>query len=490
MSITRRIVTRAVSLVVVGSLVGPAMVGCASNGGTVDSTSPKRLQVLLDYSPTLSDADALLYLASNPAVELLAITLPGTGEADCEPGTRTTRALLTIADNSDVPVGCGRNTPLIGDRDWPEEWRNEVNRWGAEMLPMVDPQPVRDAEQLLSDTLNAATTPITVVAVGPLTNLGVVLAAHPELAGRIERIVIMGGAVTVPGNVEASTAAEWNIYIDPEAARLVLASGVPVTFVPLDATNHLPWTERLLRRLATLDRPAARTVHQMATSRPTLDGFYLWDELAAMTAINPALVTTQSMTVTIDDDGAIVRDPDGVAVAVAINADADAASQEFLRTLNGGTLPDVGPLTVAELDYMMTMAGIDSRSNATIAHVYDTVARTEGGPHAVAAAFVNEFIAAIAALVADLDRVMPPPPLLEAHATYVKLLTQFVASKEALLAGVAEAEGTDFGQLISDATTRTELGDIFDQARDACQVLEDYSFLHDGPRPCSSAAQL
>ncbi|MDO8363673.1 MAG: nucleoside hydrolase [Actinomycetota bacterium] len=489
MSITRGIVTRAWSLVVASSLLSPAIVGCASNGDTVDPASPKRLRVLLDYSPTLSDAGALLYLASNPAVDLLAVTLPGTGEADCEPGTRTTRALLAVADRIDVPVGCGRNTPLIGDRDWPEEWRSEVNDWGTEMLPAVEPEPVRDAEQLLTDTLVAATTPITLVTVGPLTNLGVVLAAHPELAGQIERIVIMGGAVTVPGNVEASPAAEWNIYIDPESARRVLASGVPVTFVPLDATNHLPWTERLLRRLATLDGPAARTVHQMATSRPTLAGFYLWDELAAMTAVNPDLVISQTMTVRIDDNGAIVRDPDGVAVAVAVNADADAAAQEFLRMLNGGTLPDVVPLTPAELDYMVTLAGIDSRSNATLAHAYDTVSRAEGDPHAVAAAFVAEVFAAIAALVADLERLEPPPSLGEAHADYVKLLTQFVASKEDLLAAVAEADGTDFDELMADATTRASLGDIFEQARHACQVLEDYSFLHDGPRPCSSAAQ-
>jgi pyrimidine-specific ribonucleoside hydrolase len=488
MSIARGIVSRAWSVVVAGSMISPVIAGCASNGDTAESASPKQLQVLLDYSPTLSDAGALLYLASNPAVELLAVTLPGTGEADCEPGTSTTRALLTSADNSDVPVGCGRDTPLIGDRDWPEEWRTEVNRWGAEMLPAVDPEPLRDAEQLLTDTLDAATTPITLVAVGPLTNLGVVLAARPELTGRIERIVIMGGAVTVPGNVETSPAAEWNIFIDPEAARRVIASGIPVTFVPLDATNHLPWTERLLRRLGNLDGSAARIVHQMATSRPTLDGFYLWDELAAMTAIDPDLVTTQSMTVRIDDDGAILRDADGVAVAVAVNADADAASAEFLRTLNGGTLPDVVPLTDAELDYMMSMAAIDSRSNATLAHVYDTVGRAEGDLHVVAAAFVNEFVAAIAALVTALDGLEPPPSLSDAHADYVKLLAQFVAGKEDLLAAVAEAGGTDLDQLMADAADRVSLGHIFDQARDACQVLEDYSFLHDGPRPCSAAA--
>lgn len=489
MSICSRTFSPAWSVVVIVSLFNPVIAACTSNDDKANSAPTKRLQVLLDYSPTLSDAGALLYLASNPLVELIAVTLPGTGEADCEPGTRTTRALLTIAGIGDVPVGCGRNTPLIGDRDWPEEWRTEVNRWGTEMMPAVDPEPVRDAEQLLTDTLTEASTPVTLVAVGPLTNLGVVLAAHPELARRIERIVIMGGAVTVAGNVEASPAAEWNIYIDPEAARRVLASGVPVTLVPLDATNHIPWTERLLRRLGTLDRPAARTVHQMATSRPTLDGFYLWDELAAMAAVDADLVTIESMTVRIDDDGAIVRDPDGVAVAVAVNADADAASQEFLRTLNNGTLPAVVPLTAAELDYMMSMAAIDSRANANIAHAYDTVSLSGGDLRIMGATFVNEFVAAIAALVADLDNLKPPPSLSEAHADYVEPLSQFVASKADLLAAVAEADGTNFEQLMADATTRASLADIFDQARSACQVLEDYSFLHDGPRPCSSASQ-
>jgi hypothetical protein len=106
----------------------------------------------------------------------------------------------------------------------------------------------------------------------------------------------------------------------------------------------------------------------------------------------------------------------------------------------------------------------------------------------VAAAFVNEFVAAIAALVTALDGLEPPPSLSDAHADYVKLLTQFVAGKEDLLAAVAEAGGTDLDQLMADAADRVSLGHIFDQARDACQVLEDYSFLHDGPRPCSAAA--
>lgn len=477
------------SIGVAGLLLTPLMAGCDSDDNSAASASTDRTQILLDYSPTLSDAGALLYLASNPAVELVAVTLPGTGEADCEPGSRTTRALLAIADQADVPVGCGRNAPMVGDRDWPEEWRTEVNQWGDEMLPAVELKPLNDAEQLLIDTLNEAKTPITVVAVGPLTNLGVVLKDRPELVSRIERIVIMGGAVTVPGNVEAAPTAEWNIYIDPESARRVLASGVPVTFVPLDATNHLPWTERLLRRLATLDGPAAHTVHQMAASRPSLEGFYLWDELAAMAAIEPGLITTESMTVTVDDDGAILRDPGGVAVDVAVNADAGAAQQEFLRTLNGGTLPEVVPLTAAELDYMVTMGAIDSTMNAALSDTFSSVAPNDPDPHAAVATFIDGFVAAVSAMVADLEGVKPPSSLKNAHADYVAALIEFVASEDKLLAAVAESNGTDVDQVMADVTDRFSFEASLDGARLACQVLEDYSFLHDGPRPCSSAAQ-
>ena len=173
-----------------------AIAGCANDGPSVSSETASRVRVVLDYSPTLSDAGALLYLASNPAVDLVAVTLPGTGEADCEPGVRTTRSLLAIAGHPNVPVGCGRNTPLVGSRDWPDEWRTEVNRWGADMLPPVAEQPAVDAGQLLVDTLTASTAPITIVAVAPMTNLGVVLAEHPGLANRVDRIVIMGGALS------------------------------------------------------------------------------------------------------------------------------------------------------------------------------------------------------------------------------------------------------------------------------------------------------
>lgn len=190
--------TRALVLGATLVLVGAS---CTSDDRPQASPSSTRVRVVLDHSPTLSDAGALLYLASNPEVELLAVTLAGTGESDCDVGVRTTRSLLAIAGRPNVPVGCGRDAPLAGHRDWPEAWRAEVNRWGDQMLPPVDALPALDAETLLVDTLTHTSTPVTIVAVAPLTNLGVVLPAHPEFAHMVDRIVIMGGAVAVPGNV-------------------------------------------------------------------------------------------------------------------------------------------------------------------------------------------------------------------------------------------------------------------------------------------------
>ncbi|MCE9623221.1 MAG: nucleoside hydrolase [Actinomycetia bacterium] len=457
---------------------------CSSDDGGDDAgTVAPRLQVVLDYSPTLSDAGALLYLASNPVVDLLAVTLPGTGEADCEPGVRITRALLTVAGAADVPIGCGRNTPLVGDRDWPDEWRAASNSFAEGLLPTVAPAPVADAEQLLGDTLRAATEPVTLVAVGPLTNLGVVLGDDPELADHLARVVIMGGALAVPGNVEAAPTAEWNIYVDPEAARRVIAAGAPVTFVALDATNYLAWNDRLLARLGALKTAASDLEHEVAASTE-LDGFYLWDELAAMTAVDPTLVTTESVVVRIDDDGALVRDVAGLTVDVAIGANTDRAQDEFVSGLNGGTVPRATSLTAAELDYFVAVGGADSDAGVSMSRVFDSSNDPEADAHLQAATFINGFLDAVNALATELRAVSVPSALATAHDEYVASLDKVVAHRSEALALIAASDGSTVDEILHEVQL-SELADDFNRVGAACQVLVDYSFLREGPRPCS-----
>ena len=136
---------------------------------------------------------------------------------------------------------------------------------------------------------------MTIVALGPLTNLAEALLATPSLADKIARIVIMGGTLRVAGNIREvnprieNSFAEWNIFCDPYAADVVFQSGAPITLVPLDATNQAPLSDAFVQRLASGPAtPASQFVlRAIRRIQPMLRGqmFYLWDPLAAVVAV-------------------------------------------------------------------------------------------------------------------------------------------------------------------------------------------------------------
>jgi inosine-uridine nucleoside N-ribohydrolase len=128
------------------------------------------------------------------------------------------------------------------------EWRASANRaYGLQLPEGGEPSPL-SALQLIAKVLMGSSDKVSVVAVGPLTNVAEALQAHAEIADKIDTIYVMGGAVEVNGNVGGSGAgidnrhAEWNIYVDPTAANIVFESGLPMTLVPLDATKDVPVT--------------------------------------------------------------------------------------------------------------------------------------------------------------------------------------------------------------------------------------------------------
>jgi hypothetical protein len=298
----------------------------------------------------------------------------------------------------------------------------------------------------------------------------------------------MGGAVEVAGNVDVAPAAEWNLYIDPEADRRVLNSSIPVTLVPLDATNGVPWTDRLLSRLAELDAAPAQAVHEMAASRETLTGFYLWDELAAVATARPDVVTVDDRTVAIDDEGAVVSDPDGTTISVAIGADADAAMEEFLRTLNGGTLPDLSPLTADQRSYLIDMNGADGRFGGAAGQVYTAVERSSLGPRRTAEVFVDGFFAAIERYAVELGELSPPAALGAAHTDYLEALNQVLDAEAQVADALATANGATADELLGDATGDTPLPGLFERAGSICRTIQDFAYLHEGPRPCTSTS--
>lgn len=254
------------------------------------------IPLIFDTDLAQDDYIALLYLLQHPAVELKAITVSGTGEAHCTPGVSNVLSVLEQVQAPAIPISCGRETPLEGSHEFPAAWRAGVDAFFGIQLAASQRQPATlPASDLIESILRDSSEPVTIVAVGPLTNLGELLQDHPEAIGKIANIYIMGGAVSTAGNVWLKdtkySQAEWNIYIDPHAANLVFQSGVPITLVPLDVTNFVPVERSFKRRLANAAiTPAAHLTSQLLdTLSPSAGPFFFWDSLAAAISTDRSL---------------------------------------------------------------------------------------------------------------------------------------------------------------------------------------------------------
>lgn len=262
------------------------------------------MDLLIDTDPGIDDALALILALRSPEVNVRGITTVH-GNVPVEQGTRNAMRVLDLAGRGDVPVASGAAVPLL------RELRTAELVHGSDGLADLvtaevdaDPQPVAGPEFLVR-TVTEAPEPPTIVTLGPLTNLAIALAFAPHLAERIAQVVVMGGAVRSEGN--ATPAAEFNILCDPEAAAIVLRSGVPLTLVPLDVTMRAvfpgEWSERLEGSGDPVERFAGGLgahVTRIYRKYYGIDGFALHDPLAMAVAIDPSLVETRELWVTVD----------------------------------------------------------------------------------------------------------------------------------------------------------------------------------------------
>jgi purine nucleosidase len=209
--------------------------------------------------------------------------------------------LLELLARTDVPLGAGAERPLLGER------RDAQLRWLAErdgserVIPAAEPPfPEPRAVDLIRCAARESDG-LTIVAIGPLTNVAAALLADPELAERLERVVVMGGAFEVPGNVTPT--AEFNFFMDPEAAQIVLDAGVHPVLVGLDACHrtHLTRTQLAGRGF---ESPLGRFVQRSCAAwLPTADdedGPHLYDSLALAAALRPEILTLEPALVRIE----------------------------------------------------------------------------------------------------------------------------------------------------------------------------------------------
>lgn len=314
---------------------------------TVRNGPLSKLAVVVDTEALPDDWLALLYLASEPSVEIRAVTVAHASVLGCDAGVAIIRDLLAAVARSNVPVACGP-PPSPGGTPFPLEWAAETTAiaagvgWTAEDGdPPGAPAIATDAVALLRSVVEDG--PVTIVSLGPPTNIARLLDDPSWDRGQVVRIVQMAGAVDVPGNVEALPSVEWNAAVDPAALATVIAGDVEVVLVSLDGTNYVPIRPADINRL-TADRSTAvaslaAAILKSRRASAAAGGYYMWDVLGAVTARQPDVVRIERIPVKVavgaGEAGRTLRDPTGHEIRVTVEADGAGLERIFLDAILG-----------------------------------------------------------------------------------------------------------------------------------------------------------
>jgi len=309
-------------------------------GYAAATAQPRPLLIDTDAGSDDIMAVALLLAHSDFAVDAITVV---NGTAHVDPGARNIGRLLDVAGRQNIPVFAGRDHPLRGNHEFPPEWRKV-----ADGFPILGVFPSRVAQHkpaadYLVEHLRNVREPVGILALGPLTNIAEALQRDRSIARKIREMVIMGGAVHVPGNLQdggvfhtKNSTAEWNIFIDPLAAKIVFRSGVPIRLIGLDATNRVKIDSEFLLQFAEKhhSRLGAVVWGVLQADQGSIDQgiLYAWDPLAAAALLQPEIIKTEPMHIHVTDEGQTVASPGPPNANVAIDADAAAFRALFLKS--------------------------------------------------------------------------------------------------------------------------------------------------------------
>lgn len=273
--------------------------------------------LLIDTDPamgTLSsdpeDSFAITFAARSPEATLSAISCVQ-GNVPVRHSHANARHLLDLIDRPEIPLAAGREQPSNPNRR-PEQlrWLAEKDAWRRVIPPAERPYPAPDAVTLISDTARDAAGDLTVVAIGPLTNIAAALTADPDLAGRIGKLVVMGGAFEVPGNI--TPCAEFNFWMDPDAADTVLNSGLRPLLVGLDVCNRTKLTRDQIAATG-IKTDLGQFVQKScaawfdAMEKAGEGGLHLFDTLSVAAALIPDLLRTEPAYVRLDTGTSVAQ---------------------------------------------------------------------------------------------------------------------------------------------------------------------------------------
>ncbi|HCC83863.1 TPA: nucleoside hydrolase [Candidatus Uhrbacteria bacterium] len=260
----------------------------------------KPTSVWIDTDPGNDDMMAILLLAQNSLVNILGVSTVF-GNTSLPKVTRNAKFILDLAKRNDIPLFAGAEQPLIRDQIC-ADIHGESGLDGVTLVE-EDLMVADKAQEAIIKALEDAEEPITILALGPLTNIAKLFTTRPDLISRVQRLVIMGGAITVPGN--KNRVAEFNVFCDPEAAESVFNTIIPKTLIPLDPCTSVVLTDRDIASLP--NRTVGTTLKRIL--KPYIEnicifegvqGALMYDPIAAYYLLNPAAFTTVPMDVRVE----------------------------------------------------------------------------------------------------------------------------------------------------------------------------------------------
>ena len=271
--------------------------------------STSRRRIILDCDPGRDDALAIaMALASSAEIEIAGITAVA-GNVPLEVTYRNARFLCELCGFPEVPVHAGAERPFVGAPVTATRHHGESGLEGVEVPMPAAPVESHGAVEFMADTLRAdGDGAITIVAVGPFTNVALLFEEHPDVVSKVREIVVMGGAARAGGNV--TPAAEFNVYADPHAAAIVLECGRPITVHGLDVTHQVlaapGHAERLARAGGEVARRLAPLLHPAAGSRGARfgpDRSPIHDPCTIAWLLRPELFRSEEVPVACETDG-------------------------------------------------------------------------------------------------------------------------------------------------------------------------------------------
>ncbi|MGH8937621.1 MAG: nucleoside hydrolase [Acidimicrobiia bacterium] len=300
-------------------------------------------QVFFDHDGGVDDFVALLLLLSYD-VDVLGISVTP-ADTYLEAALPATRKILGLAGRPGVPAAAGT---LEGLNPFPHPFR--IDSLKVDAMPVLnrDPEPPgppgdEPGQQLLARTILEAGGPVTLVMTGPLTNLAWALDHHPGVEAHIDELVLMGGALDVPGNVRQEGhdgSAEWNIFWDPAAARRVWDSDLAITIFSLDATDQVPVTPELRRSLAGQSDHVLSEAAGCFWALTAGSDYYCWDTLTVSYLARPDLCTFREVRCEVvtegPSQGRTIPSADGRSVRAADLVDTQGFYEHVLATLRRG----------------------------------------------------------------------------------------------------------------------------------------------------------